>query len=51
MLEKVFWTYFKNTGNIDAYLVSKELVASNQSGGVCYEAAQEDKDDEIDELE
>lgn len=25
MLEEVFWKYFKNTGNINAYMATKEL--------------------------
>lgn len=25
MLEEVFWNYFKNTGNINAYMATKEL--------------------------
>lgn len=25
MLEKVFWNYFKSTGNVDAYLAAKDF--------------------------
>ena len=25
MLEKVFWDYFKSTGNVDAYLAAKDF--------------------------
>lgn len=35
MLEKVFWDYFKNTGNLDAYLAAKDFnndnIDSNES--------------------
>lgn len=35
MLEEVFWNYFESTGNIDAYMATKELDTNDEHESDC----------------